>query len=108
MTLTFRHIVAIATLVVATGPATAQDWPTRPLIMVVPFAPGGGGDLVGRIIAPRLSEVLGRTVVVENIGGAGGMTGAARVAHGAPDGYQFVLGNVGPHAQNQAIYRNPL
>src|ERR1700752_5107683 len=92
--LTIRNIVATATLVVASAPSTAEDWPTRPVTMVVPFAAGGGGDLTGRIIAPRLSEVLGRTVVVENIGGAGGMNGAARIANATPDGYQFVLGNV--------------
>jgi len=108
MTLAFRDILATAALVVATAPSIAQDWPTRPVTMVVPFAAGGGGDLTGRIIAPRLSEVLGRTVVVENIGGAGGMNGAARIANATPDGYQFVLGNVGTHAQNQALYRNPL
>jgi tripartite-type tricarboxylate transporter receptor subunit TctC len=103
-----RIFVAAAALLTVAAPATAQDWPTRPVTMVVPFAPGGGGDLIGRILAPRLSELLGRTVIVENIGGAGGMNGAARVANAAPDGYQFVLGNIGTHAQNQTLYKNPL
>jgi tripartite-type tricarboxylate transporter receptor subunit TctC len=103
-----RIFVAAAALLTAAAPAAAQDWPTRPVTMVVPFAPGGGGDLIGRILAPRLSELLGRTVIVENIGGAGGMNGAARVANAAPDGYQFVLGNIGTHAQNQTLYKNPL
>jgi tripartite-type tricarboxylate transporter receptor subunit TctC len=88
--------------------ARAQDWPTRPVIMVVPFAAGGTTDVIGRILSTRLSEVLHQPVIIENVGGAGGMTGATRVAKAAPDGYQFVLGNVGTHAQNQTLYKNPL
>jgi tripartite-type tricarboxylate transporter receptor subunit TctC len=76
--------------------------------MVVPFAAGSGSDAVGRILSARLSEVLRQQVIVENVGGAGGMTGALRVARAAPDGYQFVLGTVATHAQNQALYKNPL
>jgi tripartite-type tricarboxylate transporter receptor subunit TctC len=76
--------------------------------MVVPFAAGGPADTVGRILAQRLSELLGQQVVVENVGGAGGMTGSDRVAKAAPDGYQVVLGNVGTHAANQTFYKNPL
>jgi tripartite-type tricarboxylate transporter receptor subunit TctC len=76
--------------------------------MVVTFAAGGGDDILARIFAPRLSEVLGQQVIIENVGGAGGMTGAARVAKAAPDGYQFVLGGTGPFAANQTLYKNPL
>jgi tripartite-type tricarboxylate transporter receptor subunit TctC len=76
--------------------------------MVVPFAAGGPVDIVGRILASRLSEVLHQQVVVENLGGGGGMTGASRVAGAAPDGYQLVLGNVGTHAANQTFYKKPL
>jgi len=86
----------------------AQDWPSRPVTMVVPFAAGSGSDALARILSPRLSEVLGQQLIVENIGGAGGMTGSIRVAKAAPDGYQFVLGNVGTHAQNQTLYKAPL
>src|SRR5262249_26355919 len=89
-------------------PAPAQDWPSRPLTMVVPFAAGGGADLLGRILAPPLSELLGQPVAIENVGGGGGMTGALRVSRAAPDGYQFVLGTTGTHSQNQSLYRNPL
>ena len=64
-----------------------------------------GGDLAGRIIAPRLSEVLGRSVVVENIGAAGGTTGSARVAKAPPDGYTFLIGNSGTHAYSQSLYK---
>jgi tripartite-type tricarboxylate transporter receptor subunit TctC len=88
--------------------ARAQSWPSRPLTMVVPFAAGGGADIMGRILAARLSEILGQQVIVENAGGAGGMTGAYRVAKAAPDGYQLVLGTNGTHAQNQSLYKNPL
>jgi len=88
--------------------ASAQNWPTRPVTMVVPFAAGGGADALGRVLAPRLSEVLGQQVIVENVGGAGGMSGAYRVAKAPPDGYQFVLGTSGTHAQNQSLYKTPL
>ena len=84
--------------------AQADQWPTRPITMVVPFAAGGPTDVVGRILADRLSEVLGQQVIVENIGGAGGMNGAQRVALAAPDGYQVLLGTVGTQAYNQTLY----
>ena len=73
--------------------------------MVAPFAAGGSTDAIARIVADGLSHQLGQPVIVENVGGAGGMTGANRVAKAAPDGYQFVLGNVGTHAQNQTLYK---
>ncbi len=88
--------------------SSTQIWPTRPVTVVVTYAAGGTNDIITRIIAARLSEVLRQQVVVENVAGAGGMTGAARVAKASPDGYQFVLGNVGTHAQNQTLYKNPL
>ncbi len=87
--------------------AFAQSWPTRPLTLVIPFAAGSGVDVLGRILTPPLSEILHQPVIVENIGGAGGMVGTSRVAKAAPDGYQLVLGNVGTHAQNQALYKTP-
>ncbi len=99
-------IVCAATLS-SLGGAKAQHWPTRPVTMVVPYAAGGTTDVIGRILSPRLSEILGQQVIVENMGGAGGMTGASRVAKAAPDGYQFILGNVGTHAQNQTLYKHP-
>jgi len=105
---TIRLIAAVAALVAATVPAMPQDWPSRPVSLVVPFAAGGPMDVVGRILALRMSEVLRQQVVVENIGGAGGMTGSARVAKAAPDGYQFLLGNLGTHAASQTFYKNPL
>ena len=89
------------------SPALAQDWPIRPVTMVVPFAAGGGTDVLGRIIGRRLSEVLGQQVVIENVGGAGGMVGSSRVAKAAPDGYQLVLGSRAD-AINQTLYKRPL
>ena len=77
------------------------------MTMVVPYVAGGATDIVARILTARLSEVLHQQVIVENIGGAGGMAGTNRVAKAPPDGYQFVLGNVGTHAQNQTLYKNP-
>jgi tripartite-type tricarboxylate transporter receptor subunit TctC len=76
--------------------------------MVVPFAAGSGVDVLARLLAPRLSELLGQRVIVENVGAAGGMIGASRVARAAPDGNEFVLGNIGTHAYNQALYQKPL
>jgi putative tricarboxylic transport membrane protein len=90
------------------GTAQAQDFPTRPLTLVVPFLAGGGIDVTARIQAQRMGELLGQTVVVENIGAAAGMAGGARVARAAPDGYTFEIGNVGTHAYNQTLYKKPL
>lgn len=101
-------IVVAAAITAAIPPAAAQEWPTRPVSLVVPFAAGGPMDTIGRILASQMSDVVGQQVFVENVGGAGGMTGSARVAKAAPDGYQLVLGNFGTHAANQALYKSPL
>ncbi len=96
-----------AFLALAGTAAAQQDWPTRPVTMVIPFAAGGPTDVLGRVMAERMSQILGQQVVVENVGGAGGMTGSQRVAKAEPNGYQFVLGTVGTHAQNQTLYKRP-
>ena len=103
-----RMIMGAALAMSLASGANAQDWPTRPVTMVVPFAPGGPVDTLGRILAPYLGEVLGRQIVVENATGAGGMSGSLRVATAAPDGYSFVLGSMGTHAINQTLYKKPL
>src|SRR6476469_5311219 len=100
--------LALATMMTRTAAAAAQEWPTRPVTMVVPFTAGGPVDVAARLIAPRVSESLGQQIVVENMGGAGGMTGSNRVAKAAPDGYLLVLGNGGTHAYNQSLYKKPL
>jgi tripartite-type tricarboxylate transporter receptor subunit TctC len=94
-------IFAIVALLLAFTPAAAQNWPMRPVTMVVPSAAGGALDVMGHVLAPRLSELLGQPLIVENVAGAGGMTGAALVAKSAPDGYHFVLGTGGTHAKSQ-------
>jgi tripartite-type tricarboxylate transporter receptor subunit TctC len=86
------RVFLAALLSVISTSVLAQDWPARPVTMIVPYAAGGPVDTVGRIMAQGLSEVLGQQVIVENVGGAGGMTGANRVAKAAPDGYIFLLG----------------
>ncbi len=99
--------LAAATTLLTPPAAFAQAWPTRHMSMVVPFAAGSSSDAVGRILAQRMSELLGQQVVVENVGGAGGMVGSARVARAEPNGYQFLLGSTDTLAQNQTLYKNP-
>jgi tripartite-type tricarboxylate transporter receptor subunit TctC len=96
-----------ALCVLGGSPAQAQDWPTRALTMINPFAPGGPNDVPARLFAQRMGEILGQSVIVENVGGAGGMNGADRVAKAQPDGYSFLLGTVGTQAQNQTLFKKP-
>ena len=96
------------TLLGLTVSAAAQDWPTRPITLVVPFAAGGGVDVSARIQAQRMSELLGQSIIVENVGAAAGMAGGQRVAKAAPDGYMVLIGNSGTHAYNQSLYKKPL
>jgi tripartite-type tricarboxylate transporter receptor subunit TctC len=101
-------LAAAFAALVSAGQAGAQEFPTRPVTMVIPFAAGGPTDVLGRVIGQRMGEILGQTVVIENVGGAGGMTGSKRVAEAKPDGYTMVLGTVGTHAQGQTLYKRPL
>jgi tripartite-type tricarboxylate transporter receptor subunit TctC len=104
-----RAVIAIWLGIAALGSqAQAQDWPTRPLTMIVPYAAGGPVDTIGRIVGVRLSELLGQQVIIENVGGAGGMSGSSRVAKAAPDGYTFLLAGTSVMAMNQTLYKNPL
>src|SRR5437899_2030285 len=103
-----KSLSAAAFAVVLAGAASAQPYPAKPVTMIIPFAAGGPTDVLGRVMAQRMSELLGQQVVVENVGGAGGMTGSKRVADAPPDGYSFVLGTVGTHAQSQTMYKKPL
>jgi tripartite-type tricarboxylate transporter receptor subunit TctC len=102
-----RHFFTalVAAAVVLSSPAQAQTYPSRAIVMVVPFAAGGTFDVMGRIIAVRMSEILGQQVVVENTTGAGGIIGVTRVMNAAPDGYTILLGSTGTHAYNQTIYK---
>ena len=102
-----HHFIKLWAVAVALWPvaAQAQTYPTRPITMVVPFAAGGSFDVVGRIIAVRMGELLGQAVIVENVTGAGGIVGVNRVVSAAPDGYTLLLGTSGTHAYNQTIYK---
>ena len=101
------NLVLIALAFIA-KPAWAADWPTRPITLIVPFAAGGGVDVSARIQAQRMGELLGQPIVVENVGGASGKTGRARVAKADPDGYTMLIGNSGTQAYSQVMYKTPL
>jgi len=85
----------------------AEEWPSRAITLVVPFAAGGGVDVSARIQAQGMSERLGEPIVIENMGGAGGTTGALRVARAEPDGYTMLIGNSGTQAYSQSLYKTP-
>ena len=87
--------------------ASAQTWPSRPVTVVVPFAAGSSTDTAARILSGGMSDALGQQVIVENIGGAAGMTGTTRVARAAPDGYQLLFGTVDTMAIAPALQKNP-
>ena len=107
-----RHRAILASLAVllsiVTSAAHAQEWPTRPVTLVVPFAAGGPVDTAARIMAARLSENLGQQVIVENVSGAGSMMGGNRVAKAAPDGYTFLHGNRSTHIYSQILSKKPM
>jgi len=102
-----RHLAAFLAFAAAVWPAPveAQPYPTRPVTIIVPFAAGGTFDTVARIIGVRMSELLGQSVIVENVTGAAGIIGVQRVINAKPDGYTVLLGTVGTHAYNQSMYR---
>ena len=102
-----KRIVPVLALIAMTSATAAQDWPTRPLTLIVPFAPGGGVDVSARIQAQFMGELLGQTIVIENVGAAAGTTGSLRVVKAAPDGYTFLIGNSGTHVYSQSIYKKP-
>ena len=105
---TFLYLAAgAAALPAMSRMARAQAYPSRPITMVVPFAAGGAFDVLGRIVAARMSEILGQQVIIENTTGAAGIIGVKRVASAAPDGYTLLFGSIGTHAYNQTIYRKP-
>ena len=97
--------MAAAILLSTTSAAWAQTaWPNKPVKIVVPFAPGGTTDILARAIAPDLSKAFGQSFVIENKGGAGGNLGAEQVAKSAGDGYTLLMGTVGTHGINRALY----
>ena len=103
-----KRLLALAVAALVTLPAAAQDYPSKPIRVIVPFAPGGNVDITARAIAPALGEALGQTVVVENRTGAGGTLGADIVAKAAPDGYSLLMGSNSTVSVAPALYpRNP-
>jgi len=100
--------ISLATLAcAAASPVFAQtSYPTRSITMVVPFSAGGPTDVLARILGQRMSQSLGRQIILENVTGAGGTLGAARVARAAPDGYTLVMGNLGTHAASVGLYKD--
>jgi tripartite-type tricarboxylate transporter receptor subunit TctC len=105
-----KHLVAFALATILQNPveATAQSWPSRPITLIVPYAAGGPVDTIARIVSSRMSEILGQQIVIENVGGAGGMSGAARVAKATPDGYTLLLSGSAVLAQVPNLYKHPL
>jgi tripartite-type tricarboxylate transporter receptor subunit TctC len=101
--------VAIAMAVAgpwAANAARADDYPSRPIRIIVPYAPGGGADTVARIVAKRVGETISQTIVIENRGGAGSIIGTEMVAKAEPDGYTLLLGQSGPISINPAVYKD--
>src|ERR1700757_679130 len=101
----FLHLAAGAAALPVLSPiALAQDYPSRPITIVVPFPAGGSTDVIGRILAEKMRVVLGQTIIIENVGGAGGSIGVGRVARAAPDGYTLDIGQWDTHVANGATY----
>jgi tripartite-type tricarboxylate transporter receptor subunit TctC len=99
-----RRLLCVAAVALAAWPAAAQDWPAKPIRWVVPYPPGGGTDVISRIVQPRLSEALGQSIVIENRGGAGGALGTAEAAKAPPDGYTFLF-TLSSHTINPLLYK---
>ena len=100
--------LAVATVLFTAIGSQAQDWPQRPISLVVAAAAGGPIDVFGRVMAERMGTFLGQSVVIENVPGAGGMMGGQRAARAAPDGYTAILGTIATHAHSQTLYKSPL
>ena len=95
-----------ATAACAAASANAQDYPTRPITLVVPYAAGGGNDVMARIVSEKMSRTLGQQIVIENRAGAGGSSATRQVARSAPDGYTLVIGGTGTLGVNPTLYDN--
>jgi len=102
-----RVALALALLSTAATAVVADDYPSRPITMIVPFAAGGPTDVIGRLLAQSMSQTLGQNVIVEDVTGAAGTVGVGRAAHASPDGYTLSLGHWSTHVANGAIYKLP-
>jgi tripartite-type tricarboxylate transporter receptor subunit TctC len=101
-----RNVILAMALVAGLGRAAAQDYPNRPITLVVPFPPGGSTTIVARIVSDKMSEALGQSIVIDNRGGAGGTVGSRAVSKSAPDGYTILLGYTGTLAIGPTLYGN--
>ena len=104
---TFKSLPLVALLVAVCSGAAAQEWPSRPLTMVVPFAAGGPMDSLARILQPTLGEMLGQTIIIENQPGGGGTTGSLRVSQASADSHLFALASIGTHAISYSMHKKP-
>ena len=100
-------VVVMASLASLAFAAATENFPSRPVRLIVPFPPGGSTDLVARVAGQKLAELWGQQVVIDNRGGANGMIGSDLVAKASPDGYTAVLGTIGPFAINAGLYKMP-
>ena len=105
---TIRMLTAFALLVTPLAVPAQDAYPSRPIRLVVPYAPGGVSDITGRIVAQKMTELLGQSVVVENRAGAGGMLGTGSVAKAEPDGYTIVLSSLSAYAIGPRLVKTPL
>ena len=100
-------VIALVAAIAGTAGAQAQDFPSRPVTVIVPFAAGGPSDVLARILADRMKAPLGQPVLIENVSGAGGSVGVTRAVRSAADGYTISFGHLGTHVANGAIYTLP-
>jgi tripartite-type tricarboxylate transporter receptor subunit TctC len=103
----FPRLAAVACAALSLAAATpvlAQDYPTRSITMIVPFAAGGPTDVIARIVGGHMAQTLGQSIIIENVVGAGGTTAAGRAARAANDGYTLIMGHMGTHAASVALY----
>jgi tripartite-type tricarboxylate transporter receptor subunit TctC len=103
-----KRVIALLILLLLAAPAAAQEFPSKPINMIVVFAPGGATDVLARIAADHMSRTLGQRVIVENVTGAGGTIGGARGAQAAPDGYTLTVGSMGSHSAAPTIYASSI
>ncbi|MFL5215237.1 MAG: tripartite tricarboxylate transporter substrate-binding protein, partial [Microvirga sp.] len=102
----FARALSLALALLAPAAALADTYPSRPITMIVVFAPGGPTDVLARIVADHMGRTIGQRIVIENLAGAGGTTGGARGARAEPDGYTLTVGSLGSHGAAAALYRN--
>ena len=101
-----KFAAAAVALLAGAAPTLAQQYPQRPITVIVPFAAGGPTDVLARVLGQHMSQTLGQSVVVEDVTGAGGTLGSAKAAKAAPDGYTLVMGNIGTHAASMGLYKH--